>query len=308
MTKPINACESVSALLRQLELGAGIDLHTLTVIPLFGPDVAAPVSLLEEALEARTTEILEMSAEGRVNEIRVVHRGDLPLLLLDGEQVLGAKQNRIFNTSYVVPPGAEVSVAVSCVEAGRWASRSAAFQASGTTLSARARRNKLRRLTMAVGAKRGRDADQGAVWRDVREFLHAVGTRSGTEAFNDGFEQRRARLEDQLQSLEPQPKQVGYAAYDAQGLVSLDVFASSSLFARAWRKLARGLLVEERLEPALGLNEAAELLRSTLPRLARAKLIAEPLVGDVFTLHGAARPVALSAVCEGPVVVHLVAA
>ena len=38
--------------------------------------------------------ITEVDDEGSVPELRVANLGDRPLLLLDGEQLVGAKQNR----------------------------------------------------------------------------------------------------------------------------------------------------------------------------------------------------------------------
>ena len=42
--------------------------------------------------------------------------GDLPLLLPDGEQLVGAKQNRILNMTVLVAAQSEVTIPVSCVE------------------------------------------------------------------------------------------------------------------------------------------------------------------------------------------------
>jgi hypothetical protein len=41
-------------------------------------------------------------------------------LLLDGEQLVGAKQNRIPNMIVLVAAQTEVTIPVSCVEQGRW--------------------------------------------------------------------------------------------------------------------------------------------------------------------------------------------
>lgn len=64
--------------------------------------------------------ITEVDEEGSVPDLRVANLGDLPLVLLDGEQLAGAKQNRILNTSVLVEAHSELTIAVSCVERGRW--------------------------------------------------------------------------------------------------------------------------------------------------------------------------------------------
>ena len=52
------------------------------------------------------------------------------MLLLDGEELVGAKQNRIVNLSILVPANSELVIPVSCVEAGRWHHASADFAAA----------------------------------------------------------------------------------------------------------------------------------------------------------------------------------
>jgi len=45
----------------------------------------------------------------------VANGADRPLLLLDGEELIGAKQNRILNTTVLVAAHTEVTIPVSCV-------------------------------------------------------------------------------------------------------------------------------------------------------------------------------------------------
>jgi hypothetical protein len=54
---------------------------------------------LGEALGAGSIEIREMSESGSVPELRVVNRAGKMVLILDDEELAGAKQNRIVNTT-----------------------------------------------------------------------------------------------------------------------------------------------------------------------------------------------------------------
>ena len=99
-------------------------LHlALTVIPILAPMQAEPewLTLAEAGDRVRITEVGE---EGSVPDLKVANLGDLPLLLLDGEQLVGAEQNRILNNMTVlVAAQTEVTIPVSCVERGRWGYR-----------------------------------------------------------------------------------------------------------------------------------------------------------------------------------------
>ena len=75
---------------------------------------------LDEGLKVGGVEITEVSEQGSVPELRVVNRGLHPILIVDGEELIGAKQNRVVNLTILVAPQSKLTIPVSCVEAGRW--------------------------------------------------------------------------------------------------------------------------------------------------------------------------------------------
>ncbi len=56
--------------------------------------------------------------------------GTLPVLLLDGEHLEGAMQNRVLNATVLAAPEHETVIPVSCVEQGRWGYRGSAGEPS----------------------------------------------------------------------------------------------------------------------------------------------------------------------------------
>jgi hypothetical protein len=63
--------------------------------------------------------VTEVSEAGSVPFLQVTNGAARPLLLLDGEELLGAKQNRILNTTVPVAAHTEVTIPVSCVVSGQ---------------------------------------------------------------------------------------------------------------------------------------------------------------------------------------------
>ena len=82
---------------------------------------------LDEALEANSLDITEVSEGGSVPDLKVTNKADRFVLLLSGEQLIGAKQNRTVNASMMVPAHSELVAPVSCVERGRWGYKSRKF-------------------------------------------------------------------------------------------------------------------------------------------------------------------------------------
>jgi hypothetical protein len=92
----------------------------LHIVPILGSSHDLPdyrVLDLQTLPQVRVTEIGE---HGQVPTPRVQNTLETRLFLMDGQELVGAKQNRILNTDVMVPAGATLDIPVSCVEARRW--------------------------------------------------------------------------------------------------------------------------------------------------------------------------------------------
>ncbi|HQJ94511.1 MAG TPA: hypothetical protein PLT06_06710, partial [Syntrophorhabdaceae bacterium] len=93
----------------------------LAVIPLFLDGNGGPSYItLKEALDMGTFIVTEIGEGGNVPELKVINKGDIPVILLDGEELSGAKQNRVLNTTVLIAGMSETVIPVSCTEQGRW--------------------------------------------------------------------------------------------------------------------------------------------------------------------------------------------
>ena len=59
---------------------------------------------LDEAMTAGSLEVTEVGNSGSVPTLSVTNTSDLMAFLMAGEQLVGAKQNRVLNVSLMVPP------------------------------------------------------------------------------------------------------------------------------------------------------------------------------------------------------------
>ena len=164
---------------------------------------------LEEALADGSLNVTEVSAAGHVPELRVKNSGATPVLILDGEELVGAKQNRIVNVTVLVPPQSETVIPVSCIEAGRWAYSRPGFTAAGRVLNQKIRSRKAESVSKNLKKHRRRFSDQGAVWDGVSETLFSLGVRSPTQSLSDSFESRTDAIGEFLEAFRLQPGQIG---------------------------------------------------------------------------------------------------
>lgn len=232
-----------STLLEKISLGSPCVYRNLIVTPILLKDgriTSMEPLCLEEALAAGSFRVSEISAEGHVPELRVANAGDAPVLILDGEELVGTKQNRMVNVTILVPPRSEVVIPVTCIEAGRWAYERPGFAAAGRVLNQGIRYRKAEAVTRSLKERKLRFSDQRAVWSEVDQMLCALGAASPTRALSDGFENRAHAIADYLAAFALHEGQIGIICRIGGVLAGLDLFGSERALARAFPKLVRG--------------------------------------------------------------------
>jgi hypothetical protein len=113
-----------------IQLGDPAEHRGITIWPLFPrrTPVASYVTL-DDALPLGFA-VTESDEAGSVPELTPRNPLDSDVLLHDGEELSGAKQNRILNVSVLAAARSELRIPASCVEQGRWSARSKAPSAS----------------------------------------------------------------------------------------------------------------------------------------------------------------------------------
>lgn len=228
----------LNTLSKALHVGDSIAVSNLTVFPLLaGEESPAGYATLDEALAAGFVRVTEVSDAGHVPELTIVNDGTVPVLVLDGEELVGAKQNRIVNLSIMVPPRSKLPLPVSCVEAGRWAHRSRTFAAAGRAHYASGRAMKLRQVSYFMRASGARHADQGAIWNDIDAKAERMAACSPTHAAAAMYDQAREELEAFQSRLQAAPAQVGAIFAINNRIVGLEAFDSAATWRKSMRKI-----------------------------------------------------------------------
>jgi hypothetical protein len=228
-----------------LEPGAPVQAGPLTVVPLFGAVRGGEYWLAADAFADGTLSIEEVGG-GVVPQLVARNRGDLPVLLLDGEHLQGARQDRVLNASALIAPHHDTVIPVSCVERGRWHYEERADFAQAPYLAfTQLRAMNRARVSEHLRAGLGRAGNQQEVWQAVAARGLAVGARSATGAMRDAFEWRRGSLEGVLEAIgAPVAGQTGVVACIGGRPVALDAFDRPETLAKLWTRLITGYAMD----------------------------------------------------------------
>jgi len=236
--------DPISLTLSGIAVGRPLTSGALTMFPLLNGKNGQPDYLtLDEALTQGLATITEISESGTVPELKFVNRAERPVLLVDGEELVGAKQNRILNLTILVPARRELRIPVSCVERGRWGYKSHNFTSAPRTQFASSRARKTSSVSSSLKTGQ-RDADQGQTWSEVDALLCHLDVQSPTSAMSDAFENHANRLDDQVRELQAVEGQAGAVFAVNEQIVGLDLFDHGSTFGKLLPKLIRSYAVE----------------------------------------------------------------
>jgi len=216
----------------------------LALFPVYSHTAPAAAYLTGPQAEAAgVLHVSELETGAEVPELSVKNTSTTPVLLLEGETLVGAKQNRTLNVSILVPATSAIPVPVSCVEVGRWGAPRAA---------ARSRRHApgdLRRLNAETvmesrRAGRGVRADQGRVWERVAAYETAHHAPSATGALEDVYHAVDDDLLGLVGSLAPLPDQRGVVVAVGASVRGIDLFDNPTTLATYWPGLVQGYAMD----------------------------------------------------------------
>ena len=217
----------------------------LAVFPLFGPSAHFDYQSFAQG-SARGVAIKEMTGGASVNDLVVDNSTGTPVLLFEGEEVLGAQQNRTFDVSVLIGAHSTLTVPVSCVEAGRWdgSRHDEDFVPAPQTAYPSLRRLKNQAVYASVMSGAAARADQGAVWDEVDNKLDELQAAAPSRAMHDGYAARRRELAEMTGACKLRPDQTGMLVAIAGEFTVLDRVSQPLVFASLYEPLVQGYALD----------------------------------------------------------------
>ncbi len=232
--------EELGDFLRSVEIQEPIFIRNVILYPLKAVQAGVERDFL--TLEEGNFVISELEPP-RVDAVRFRNLSDKPTFIVDGEGIMGARQDRVVNTSLWLEGGKEYEIPVSCVEEKRW-SGSMDFIPALALLNPSLRMILCKGVSRSLSENRGYKSDQRSLWENIERTLSTLKVSSKTRSINDAYRSLREEIESYLTEFGDLGGEISGLIVDTPALTSFDLFGSRDLLLKLWRKLLRSYLLE----------------------------------------------------------------
>jgi hypothetical protein len=224
--------------LNEAKIGRKQSHRNLAIYPLLSSyTVWLEYITLDEALSRGLIEVGERDEGGSVPELKVINKSPCLILILDGEELVGAKQNRIVNTTILIQGKSTTVIPVSCVEQGRWAYDSPVFSSEERLMAAQLRARKSEQVHRSIRRSDGFRTDQSAIWEEISNKAVRMEADSPTMAMAEIYKKKRSLLDDYVEHFRLVDMQVGALFMINGKVVGLDTFGKTETFGKVFKKL-----------------------------------------------------------------------
>ena len=213
------------------EIDSNIELLTpqshenVAIIPLKSEKKYIDVLTLKKGLELGLVEVKECE-HSTVSTVIVKNNAVTPLILIDGEEIVGGDQNRIVNATTVIAPNSQSHISVSCTERGRWAYKSVAKEK----------------------AFRSNRPVQNEVWSSIDALERRNNYHSKTSAMSESYENAKTNFKEILKSFEIVDGQTGVLIIINGEIKGFELFLSSEIYKDFHEKILKSYIIGSDVE------------------------------------------------------------
>jgi hypothetical protein len=230
----------------RVRVGPAVAKHNLTIFPLFPEEFVAPAEYtpVGAAIRSGTARITEVSEGGNVPTIALDNLALVPVLIIDGEELIGAKQNRIANLTVLAPGKRTLPLPVSCVERGRWSYRNREFTDSPHMVYSQARAQKSRDISESLAMHAMRVTNQGGLWNSIGIMSAKLGFSSPTQAMHDVYVDQKQSIDEYLNGVEAAEGQIGVVVAINGSAAGVEMFDSPDTLRTYLPKIVRSYALD----------------------------------------------------------------
>lgn len=214
--------------------------ENMAIIPIkTTPNYKLDMITLKKALELGLAEVKECE-QSTVNTLIVKNNAVTPLILIDGEEVIGGDQNRLVNSTILVAPKSEMKIPVSCTERGRWAYKSE-FKDSEYIANYETRRAKM-------SAIRLKKPVQNTVWSSIDCLEDMNEYKSPTSAMTESYDKLKIDHNNFIKAFTIENDQNGIVIILNGEIKGFELFLNSEIYKEFHEKILKSYLIDAKNE------------------------------------------------------------
>lgn len=248
----------LSTLNDEIELFDGQAYKNIAAVPIKTPiNYKFDILTLAKGLELGLVEIKELE-HSTVNTINVVNNAVTPLLLVDGEEIIGGDQNRIVNSTVLVAPQSEMKIPVNCTEHGRWGFKHD-FKHSNYMATSRTR--------YAKALCSDANEQQRAVWRSIDVLEDSRGFSSPTQAMSESYDNVEKDLSEGIDSFKIIDGQTGVLIIVDGKIKGFEIFFNSEIYAKYHEKILKSYIIDTEINDSvfsINIDEAKSYIEKAI--------------------------------------------
>jgi hypothetical protein len=224
------------AISESVVLAEPVFLRNLLIYPLQGSmDNGTEVASLERILEKEEGEFRELDTPD-INQIIFNNQSEYPVLMLDGEEIVGSMQNRIVTDSILIPARSTSDLPVVCAEQGRW-NDIGSFQTGHYSYPG------IRAILSLRGKKE--NGLQKKIWKEIERKLIVTRTLSTTSSMHDiynNLDDEVTRYVEDFESLNDDT--IGFIGAAGGKILGCDMFLNQATYREFEKKLIQSYALD----------------------------------------------------------------
>lgn len=175
-----------------------------------------------------------------VNTLIVKNHAVTPLILIDGEEIVGGDQNRIVNSTILIEAKNEMKIPVSCNEKGKWTYKSE-FKQSNYIANYNTRKAK-------EFASRDSKSYQDVIWSSINQLEVENEFASPTSAMQESYDHLKIDHNKIIQKFEIKDGQNGVLVIVNGEIRGFELFLNPEIYMEFHEKILKSYLIDSKIE------------------------------------------------------------
>lgn len=196
---------------------------------------------LSDAIKKETFVCKEIDESARVSQIKCINKTRSNVLIIEGEHIIGGKQNRVVNITILVKKNSTVIIPVSCVEEGRWSSLNRKFQDSRNLAFIDLRRNLRKTVNESYKRRKSYESDQSLIWNTVYQKAYCMATPTMTGAMEDIYSFVLPRINFDYAKFRINPDIQGIIVFKKKKVENVEFISNPKVFSEFYHKYINSL-------------------------------------------------------------------